>query len=122
MWELARSYTFEAAHYLPRHDGKCRQMHGHSYTLEVMVACDELIVGGPKQGMVTDFADIDLFVKPLIEEKLDHMMLNKYVGYPTSEWLAFTIYDELKIRITHLVAVAISETGRSRCEFRPLPL
>jgi len=32
---VTRSFTFEAAHQLPWHPGKCRDLHGHGYRLEV---------------------------------------------------------------------------------------
>ncbi len=50
---VTRSFSFEAAHQLPWHPGKCRRLHGHNYRLEVTVQ-------GPvgENGVVMDFDDL----------------------------------------------------------------
>ena len=40
---LRRTYRFEASHVLPRHPGRCRQLHGHSYTLIVVIEDDRAL-------------------------------------------------------------------------------
>jgi 6-pyruvoyltetrahydropterin/6-carboxytetrahydropterin synthase len=102
---VTRLYEFEAAHHLPDHDGKCREPHGHSYKVEVSVAIDPevreinpergewgLFESGPKKGMLIDFADLDVILKPLIAE-IDHHDLN-YIFQeqpPTAENVALYI-------------------------------
>ena len=56
---VVRRFRFEAAHHLPRHEGKCREMHGHSYELIVTVErpVDEY------SGMVIDFSDLKRVVR-----------------------------------------------------------
>ena len=72
--ELRKTFQFEAAHLLPllplAH--KCRRLHGHSFSVEIVVAgeCD------PKLGWLMDYADISAAFKP-IWEKLDHHYLNE---------------------------------------------
>jgi 6-pyruvoyltetrahydropterin/6-carboxytetrahydropterin synthase len=66
-WTLSKEFTFEAAHRLPRHDGKCARLHGHSWKMLVEVESPELHKSGPKSGMVMDFGDIKAAV-----EKLKH--------------------------------------------------
>jgi queuosine biosynthesis protein QueD len=72
--ELRKSFQFEAAHLLPLlpKGHKCRRLHGHSFSVEVVVAgeCD------PKLGWLMDYADISAAFKP-IWEKLDHYYLNE---------------------------------------------
>ena len=72
--ELRKTFQFEAAHLLPllpKHH-KCRRLHGHSFSVEIVVTgeCD------PKLGWLMDYADISAAFKP-VWEKLDHYYLNE---------------------------------------------
>lgn len=109
-WEIKRVYTFEAAHSLPHlpEGHKCRNHHGHSYTLTVCVGSNQLNA----DRMVMDFAEIDKAVKPLVDE-LDHSNLNDRFEFPTSEYLALAIYNEIKPGLRLLEWVEVSETNRS---------
>jgi 6-pyruvoyltetrahydropterin/6-carboxytetrahydropterin synthase len=83
---IGRTYRFEAAHHLPLlPDGhKCRNMHGHSYRVDVVVkGCLD------PRGFVADFAEIDAQVLPLIGQ-VDHRVLNDIEGLenPTAELIA----------------------------------
>ena len=68
---VVREFSFEAAHYLPGYDGKCKNTHGHSYRLQVGVTGRI-----DRQGMVIDFKELDEFVDQKIIEHLDHTVLN----------------------------------------------
>lgn len=109
-WEIKRVYTFEAAHSLPYlpEGHKCRNHHGHSYTLTVCVVSNQL----NRDAMVMDFAEIDKIVKPLVDE-LDHTNLNDRFKFTTSECLALEIYNLIKPKLPTLDWVEISETSRS---------
>lgn len=91
MITIGKSYRFEAAHKLPLHDGKCRNLHGHSYKVEIMLIGDELIQEGPKTGMLLDFGQIDAQMQKVVAY-LDHTYLNENewlgVEHPTAEALA----------------------------------
>ncbi len=87
---VSRSFTFDAAHVLPWHPGKCRHLHGHTYRLEVSV---EGPVG--PQGIVTDFADLDALVRREIIDRYDHTFLNDLLDNPTAELLAAEIWKRL---------------------------
>ena len=121
MWIISKDFTFEAAHKLPDHQGKCSRLHGHSFKLTVYVASDRLISSGSSAGMVEDFGDISKVVKPLIEEKLDHYYLNESTGIenPTSEKLAKWIYEQLIGRVPDLYAIELAETCTCRCLYAP---
>lgn len=84
--KIGRSYRFEAAHHLPLlpHGHKCRNVHGHNYRVDVVVAGDV-----DARGFVRDFAELDEIVTPLIK-RCDHRMLNDVVGLqnPTAENIA----------------------------------
>ncbi len=66
---ISKEFKWEMGHRLPRHNGACKNVHGHSYRLRVEIE------GEPnEEGMVIDFHDISAAVKPLIAE-LDHAFL-----------------------------------------------
>jgi len=119
--QLRKEYTFEAAHMLPLHDGKCRRLHGHSFKMRVVVEGDVLQVQGSKSGMLMDYADLSAIVKPVVETFLDHHYLNETLKMenPTSELIATWLYHYLKPQIPLLVAIEIDETCTSFCRFTP---
>ncbi len=70
---ITKQFTFETGHALYGYDGKCRNVHGHSYKLSVTV------VGNPIQdnthvkfGMVIDFGDLKKIVKEEVVDVFDH--------------------------------------------------
>ena len=70
---LTKSFSFETGHALYGYDGKCKNIHGHSYKLYVTV------IGQPisdsenvKYGMVIDFGDLKKIVKEEIVDVFDH--------------------------------------------------
>lgn len=121
MWILSKEFRFEAAHQLPRHDGKCARLHGHSWLLRVFVARDVLITTGPQTAMVQDYGDIKEIVNPLVETYLDHYFLNESTGleHPTSEAIAEWVFRRLAPVLLGLIAVEIDETCTSRCRYEP---
>jgi 6-pyruvoyltetrahydropterin/6-carboxytetrahydropterin synthase len=60
--KIAKRFRWEGAHRLPWHDGLCRSLHGHSYTMYVEIE-GEL----DKRGMLMDFKDLKLCLVDLIE-------------------------------------------------------
>ena len=82
MVTISKTYTFEAAHILPRHRGKCARLHGHSYRVEVSLTGPvHYEANVPDEGMVVDFAVLDEAVKPLID-MLDHRFIAKGDEWP----------------------------------------
>ena len=75
---LSKEFNFESAHALDGYDGKCVNIHGHSYHLIVCVKgepiADESHV---KQGMVMDFSDLKSIVKTNIINVFDHALILK---------------------------------------------
>lgn len=55
--KITKIFTFDSSHMLDGHDGKCQNLHGHTYSLEITVA-GSLIESGAKAGMVMDFSDL----------------------------------------------------------------
>ena len=73
---LTKEFRFEAAHALTGYDGKCRNLHGHSYRLLVTVeGAPETDAASPKQGMVVDFGDLKHIVEEAIVEPFDHALV-----------------------------------------------
>ena len=70
---ITKQFSFETGHALYGYDGKCKNVHGHSYKLSVTV------IGKPitdntnvKYGMVIDFSDLKKIVKSEIVDVFDH--------------------------------------------------
>jgi 6-pyruvoyltetrahydropterin/6-carboxytetrahydropterin synthase len=80
---ITKQFTFEMAHALYGYDGKCRNIHGHSYKLDVCVIGSPIQNSdNPKYGMVIDFGDLKSIVKSEIIDLMDHAtMLNTASGH-----------------------------------------
>ncbi len=116
-WIIGKEFRFEASHQLPNHDGKCARLHGHSWRGVIYVSGNKLVNSGAKQDMIMDYDDIKKYLKPLLDDYLDHYHLNETTGLmnPTSEAIAKWIYEQLEDKIPGLVAVRIDETCTSQC-------
>jgi 6-pyruvoyltetrahydropterin/6-carboxytetrahydropterin synthase len=83
---------FDAAHYLPKHEGKCKNLHGHRWVVEIEV---EGVVD-VDSGMVLDFALLKEVAELLVEYPYDHKLLNEVLTWvPTAENLAMEIFRGL---------------------------
>ncbi len=70
--KIAKEFRWEMGHRLLCHLGKCKNLHGHSYRMQVEISSDTLT-----NGMVVDYYDLKKHVEPFVEE-LDHsFMINK---------------------------------------------
>ncbi|QGY44347.1 6-carboxytetrahydropterin synthase QueD [Maribellus comscasis] len=78
---VTKRFHFEMAHTLYEYDGLCRNIHGHSYNLEVTLLGEpRKQPEHPKDGMVLDFADLKDIVKTQIVNRFDHaLMVNELV-------------------------------------------
>jgi len=70
MPEISKTMCIEMGHRLQHHQGKCRNLHGHSYKIEVTVI-GPLQTGGPAKGMVIDFAQLKNAMS-IIDRDFDH--------------------------------------------------
>jgi 6-pyruvoyltetrahydropterin/6-carboxytetrahydropterin synthase len=70
MHKLGVSVEFDSAHRLFPYSGKCANIHGHRYRLEVSISGD--VSSG---GMVIDFGDLRASIKRIVDEKLDHKII-----------------------------------------------
>ncbi|MFT4551741.1 MAG: 6-pyruvoyltetrahydropterin/6-carboxytetrahydropterin synthase [Chlamydiales bacterium] len=119
MFELEKTFKFEAAHSLSHHDGKCKGLHGHSYILKVKVSSETLVESGPKTNMVMDFDDLSKLVKPLLVKYFDHRYLNDTLDCdsPTAEFIAKWTYDFLEPELPALQSITIQETTTSQVTY-----
>ena len=73
---VTKRFHFEMAHTLYEYDGLCRNIHGHSYNLEVtLIGEPRREVGHPKDGMVLDFGDLKEIVKSQVVNRFDHSLM-----------------------------------------------
>lgn len=108
--------TFSAAHNLRDYKGKCENLHGHNWKIEVEVQGKKL----GKSGMLIDFHDLKKMVEDILA-KLDHSYLNEIPPFdkinPTSENLAKYIFKSLNLKLktkdskSHSVTVWESDTA-----------
>jgi 6-pyruvoyltetrahydropterin/6-carboxytetrahydropterin synthase len=131
--KIGKTYYFEAAHSLPGHNGKCRNLHGHSYRLDVeLEGIPILYLHCSDDGMILDFDDLDRAVERIIDGHLDHRNLN--ASLPESEvrrttaelicgWVSRRIDQELAAvrtgRDFRLSRVRLWETVKSWAEWTP---
>jgi len=138
-YRIGKLYTFDAAHQLSSHKGKCANLHGHTYTVEVIVESDVLCPSGSSEGMVLDYGDMDAVIKPIIEE-MDHAFLTNnyepawfalqhsnaftqvdkfcFVGKrTTAENLAEWIYLRVAPSLPGKVTIRVSETPKTFAEY-----
>ncbi len=114
---LVKEFRFEAAHTLPSlpEGHKCRQMHGHSFRMEIIIEgeVDEEI------GWIYDHKKISEAMDPLLEQ-LDHSYLNDIPGLesPTIERMCAWFWRKLEAQLPGLEEVVIYETPTASCRFR----
>jgi 6-pyruvoyltetrahydropterin/6-carboxytetrahydropterin synthase len=112
---VSKKFSFDAAHYLPNYEGKCKNMHGHHWVVEV--ACSGKV--NEKSGMVVDFAELKDFFG-WVERIFDHKLLNDFIKNPTAENICEYIYGEFNLwciaRQLRFEYIRIWETENSMAE------
>lgn len=137
MFKIAKEFQFDACHMLDGHNGKCHNLHGHTYRLLVEIS-NELITNGSSANMVMDYADIKSVVKQQIIDQLDHaylynqnntnerqiaellqQMQRKIFAFPcrtTAEGMSKFIFDHLS-QFLPVSMIKLWETPTSYCEY-----
>lgn len=139
---ITKQFNFETGHALYGYDGKCKNVHGHSYKLSVTV------IGTPitdntnvKWGMVIDFSDLKKIVKEEVVDVFDHaIVFNKNTPHlnlamnmreeghnviladyqPTSENMVIDFAAKIKDRLPkniNLFSLRLQETDSSCAEW-----
>ena len=74
--KITKQFSFEMAHALRNYDGLCRNIHGHSYKMDITIVGQPLHdETSPKNGMVMDFGDLKRLVNEEIISLLDHALV-----------------------------------------------
>jgi 6-pyruvoyltetrahydropterin/6-carboxytetrahydropterin synthase len=115
--QIRKRFSFEAAHSLPHHQGKCARVHGHSYLLEVAIS-GPLHRDGPARGMVEDFDALEALVTTEVVEPLDHRTLNDLIHNPTAEEIVLWAWRRLEPKLSTLDELVLWETPTSRVVLR----
>lgn len=112
MFSIKVEADFSAAHNLKGYKGKCEELHGHNWKVEVVAAKDKL----DKTGMVLDFKYLNMKLSKVLD-RLDHKYLNNISYFkkvnPTSENIAKYIYDCLRPKVSNLLSVTVWESEKS---------
>ncbi len=119
-WRLAVKLDFSASHQLRNYCGKCENMHGHNFGVEIAVEGDRLT---RDTELLMDFKELKAQAKTVLKE-LDHRNLNEVPFFvkrnPSSENLAMYIHDRLKELLpghVRLVEVSVSEKDSSKATY-----
>ena len=136
MTTVTKTVRFDAAHVLTNHEGLCKNLHGHTYRVDVSVSCGDGMPGD----MVMDFKELKRIANETICDRFDHaFMYNtaspgeteiaavverngmRTVPIPfrsTAENLAKLFFSELEKKIAGLSSVRVWETQDSSAEYR----
>lgn len=74
MYVIKVEHSFDSAHFLSGYEGKCSNIHGHRWRVEVEVSSDRLIFEGRNRGMVQDFSILKKDVKEILNY-YDHALI-----------------------------------------------
>lgn len=103
-WTLRVIDGFDAAHFLRNYRGKCENLHGHNWRVELEVEGDSL----DDAGMLVDFKVLKGILKEVVE-RLDHVLLNEVAPFdevnPSSENIARYIFEEVARRVPEGIRV-----------------
>ncbi len=95
MYELRVEGDFSASHQLREYQGKCENLHGHNWHVEMYVRGNEL----NEIGILVDFKDLRKILNNVLST-LDHSFLNDIEPFtklnPSAENIAKFIFDEAK--------------------------
>ena len=138
---VTKQFNFEASHALWNYDGKCKNIHGHTYKLFVTVIGTPISdANNHQQGMVIDFGDLKKIVNTEIVDKFDHtlivnensnkinregteQMFERYIetkNQPTCENMVILFSEILKKKLpenAELFSIRLYETENSFAEW-----
>ena len=115
---ITKKLVFDSAHFITDHEGKCKNLHGGRYDIEISIK-DRI---DPMTGFVIDYSLIKNITKNLVINKFDHKTLNftcpELSWRSSTEFLAIVIWEILIEYLPNLKKIKIYETETSYCEFK----
>jgi len=140
MTTVTKTVRFDAAHILTDYDGRCKNLHGHTYRVDVSVGDASKPVDGTQADMVIDLKALKAIVGEVVLDRFDHaficnmrsegecdiaaaverqgMRVAKIPYRSTVENLARHFYELLKESLPGLVSVKVWETADNCAEYR----
>ena len=99
MYEVTIIKSFSAAHLLSEIGGKCEELHGHNFKVEVTLGAPDL----NSEGILIDFRLVKKWLKDILDQ-MDHQHLNDLPFFkgknPSSENIACIVYKEMQDKVT----------------------
>lgn len=109
MWTIFKDFDFAAAHFIPEHPGKCRNLHGHNYRVRVHVTASRL----DRLDMVVDFALLKRLTRDVVD-RFDHRLLNELEPFDQVAPTAERIAEHIALEIGHRLRAAEETDDRVR--------
>ncbi|MGD1090535.1 MAG: 6-carboxytetrahydropterin synthase QueD [Bryobacteraceae bacterium] len=124
MFEVSVEQTFAAGHALRNYKGKCENVHGHNFRVQVIIEGERL----DDSGLLVDFIDVKNLMRGVID-RLDHQFLNEISPFdiknPSAENIAEYFHQEMANGLTgtpvpvRIREVKIWETDIQSASYRP---
>ena len=123
MFEVTVEETFAAGHALRNYRGKCENVHGHNYRVQVTLQGPQL----DSIGLLVDFVEVKKLIHTVID-RLDHQFLNELPPFdmlnPSAENIAKYFYDQISGGLSQSAPVQVGrvqlwETDSSSAIYRP---
>ena len=126
MLSVTKIVKFDAAHYLPQHEGQCKNLHGHTWKVEIEVAKEYEPDQPQPDGMIVDFSSLKKIIKDFVLDYVDHQCLNEtsfeLLQNPTAEnlctWVRQQMQTQLDVQALKVIRVRIWESEDSYAEWR----
>jgi 6-pyruvoyltetrahydropterin/6-carboxytetrahydropterin synthase len=123
MYEVTVEETFAAGHALRNYHGKCENLHGHNYRIEVILQGPEL----DSIGLLVDFIEVKKIMQTVVN-RLDHQFLNELPPFdqlnPSAENIAKYFYEQISGGLKSdngatLQRIKIWETDTTSATYQP---
>lgn len=122
MYEVTIIKSFSAAHLLAEIGGKCEELHGHNFKVEITASAEEL----NSNGLLIDFRFLKKILGDILED-IDHKYLNSLTAFsginPSAENIARYIFEKMEEKVkssgVNMVRVKIWESENAAVTYLP---
>lgn len=126
MVSICKRFKFDAAHKLPKHNGRCHNLHGHRWWVDVSISGPIVTSGSSDNGMIMDFGQLKEIVNLEIINLVDHKYLNDELPFedPTAENMSEFFFKKLSDKLltididVKLEFIRVWETEDAYAEWR----